>query len=104
MVDGCPEVSRRDAEELIEEIEEKMSARKVWDIGARGTLPTETEKKVQCQVEKEWMRSLMEKHEVFQDVPEGIRERVLELPATDWSSLPTRKRAEGDFTPLCRPR
>ncbi|CAJ1424780.1 unnamed protein product [Effrenium voratum] len=37
MVDGCPEVSRREAEELIEEIEEK--------------------------VEREWMRSLMENHE-----------------------------------------
>ena len=92
MVNGCPEVSRREAEELIEEIEEKVSARKVWDIGAKGAVPTETEKKVQCQVEKEWMRSLVENHEVFQGLPEEIKERVLELPATDWSSLPWNRR------------
>ena len=92
MVDGCPEVSRREAEELIEEIEEKVSARRVWDIGAKGAVPTETEKKVQCQVEREWMRSLMENHEVFQGLPEEIKERVLELPATDWSSLPWNRR------------
>ena len=67
-----------------------MGARR--DIGAKGAVPTEIEKRVQCQVEKEWMRSLMENHEVFQGLPEEIKERVLELPATDWSSLPWNRR------------
>ena len=77
-VDGCPQLPRKIALQLIGELEDVKKGMKFKEV-------EEFEKEVQ------WMRDLVEAHPVLSTLPKGIRERLVVTPGP-WSTLPANKR------------
>eukprot|EP00434_Breviolum_minutum_P006947 symbB.v1.2.006133.t1/scaffold365.1/size219215/8 len=71
--DGCPQVPRKLALELIDEIEKVRT-------GARL-------KKLDLQGEFEWMKELVETHPVLKNLPKKVREGLVVEPG-EWKNLP----------------
>lgn len=76
-IHGCPQLSRRLALQLIQEIEEKNQ-------GMR-------KEPGRCEEEVGWMKKLVERHEVLSKLPSWIKDRLVVDPGT-WSSIPVNRR------------
>ena len=88
IVNGCPQVSKRMALEMIKEIEDvKGMERMMLDS---------------CTKEEEWLRSLVEAHPVLRSLPEWLKDQLPDRPAEDLKKLPgcnrrKRKRMQDGF-------
>ena len=74
MVDGCPEVSKKVAAQLIKEVEGHCR-----EGGGSPRIENFVLEQV-TEVEQEWIARCVEKHPVFEGVPEEIKERVMMRP------------------------
>ena len=84
MVGGCPQVSRRLALQLIEEIEESSGLTMASNVKSLCI-----DKRMQ---EMAWIRKLVENHPVFEEVPQWIKDKLVALPASDLLQLPANRR------------
>ena len=75
--DGCPQVTRQLALDLIGEIEDKKGRISV--------------KSLQFEEEKFWMDEFLSSHPVFSALPPWIKDRLVVTPGS-WSSLPANRR------------
>ena len=73
---GCPEISKEDALMLIEEIEEKVRSIRPKDHD-------EQEEQQAKQEELEWLHRILQEHPAFRNIPEDLRNKILEPPAED---------------------
>ena len=84
MVSGCPQVSQRLALQLIEEIEEVSGLTMAANVKA-----ISVDKRME---EMAWIRTLVENHPVFEEIPQWIKEKLVSLPASDLLQLPANRR------------
>ena len=75
--EGCPQVSKALALELIEEIEDKVQG-----IGTKAG---------DFKEEEEWMKRLAQEHPVLSKLPPWIKDRLAVTPG-EWSSLPLNRK------------
>ena len=75
--EGCPQISRKLALQLIEELEEK---------GAKGRL-----KEIVFKDEVKWMKDLVQTHPVLRSLPDQVRSKLVVDPG-EWSKIPLNKR------------
>lgn len=75
MVNGCPQISRKMALKLIQEIESGGAGVKRMDVKGKFE-------------EKDWIAGLIDSHPVLRKLPWNIRESLLEEPAVDLRGLP----------------
>ena len=75
MVNGCPQIPRKVALKLIQEIEEKGGYLKKFGAGKEFN-------------EGEWIKGLVNSHPVLRKLPIYIREALIENPASDLRDLP----------------
>ena len=75
MKNGCPQVSKEVALEIIEEIEEKSRMAKKVEV------KNEEE-------EKRWLQDLVESHPVLRQLPDNLKKGVVETPAADLKMIP----------------
>lgn len=73
MIAGCPQVTRKLALELIQEIEEDGRG-----YGSR---------KMKFEEEVEWMKALVERHPVLKELPAHIKDELVVEPG-EWTDLP----------------
>ena len=84
MIGGCPQVSRKLALQLIEEIEENTG---LTMAGAMKSIGIDRRME-----EMAWIRMLVENHPVFEKVPQWIKEKLVALPSQDLLQLPANRR------------
>eukprot|EP00434_Breviolum_minutum_P003898 symbB.v1.2.003425.t1/scaffold183.1/size281544/9 len=75
MKNGCPQVSKEVALEIIEEIEEKSRMAKKVEV------KNEEE-------ERRWLQELVESHPVLRQLPDYLKKGVVETPAMDLKMIP----------------
>ena len=76
--DGCPMVTHDLALKLIEEIETKASfALRAFDVNAH--------------TELQWIQRIVNEHPVFANLPNDLKQSLVEIPATDLKSLANRR-------------
>ena len=76
-INGCPQISRRDALDLIQELEEKGA-----EIGSTAA---------DFQEEWRWMLKLIDQHPIFSGLPQWLKQELPVEPG-EWSDLPTNRR------------
>ena len=88
VINGCPQVPRRVALEMIEEIEKGRKIEKM-EVGPYDK-------------EKEWLNNLVEAHPILKELPDWLRSRLPDLPDCDLRRIPgcnrrKRKKMQGGF-------
>ena len=74
VINGCPQVPRRVALEMIEEIENGSRMEKL-----------EVEP---CRKEKEWLHNLVDAHPILKDLPDWLKNRLPDLPDSGLRRIP----------------
>ena len=76
VVNSCPEVSREEALQLIEDLESPKDHKAIKE--ALGT---------KRQSELMFLDKLLETHPAFEEVPVYLKDRIVDFPATSWDGL-----------------
>ena len=84
VVNGCPQVTKKLALQLIQELE-----RSEIDEGDYKMRSLSWEARLQ---ERAWLRTLVQTHPVFRGLPERLLERLVATPSEDLSELPANRR------------
>ena len=73
IINGCPQVSKKEALKMIEELEDEKKIRKV---------------KGKESEERNWLLQLIEAHPVLKELPNNLKQGLVEYPAEDLKRIP----------------
>ena len=85
VINGCPQVKKKLALQLIDELEVKAKR-------SEEVLSTDFSWERRLE-ERAWLRNLVEMHPAFKDIPEELKEKIVVTPHEDYRSLPANRRA-----------
>ena len=81
VVRGCPEISKQDALDIILDLEGPTNPESLKQVRAK-----------EATSEVMWLERVLEDHPVFEDLPQHLKHRLLDTPATDLKPLGLNRR------------
>ena len=81
VVRGCPEISKQDALDIILDLEGPANPESLKQVRAK-----------EATSEVMWLERVLEDHPVFEDLPQHLKHRLLDTPATDLKPLGLNRR------------